>query len=87
MKFNKTIFSKEGRYWLGIETDSGRNYLGIPISNAMVDYIEYYWIDREQYELFTNDQKSAFEFAEACRRRENDALLVYTPGTDRGTPR
>lgn len=87
MKFNTTKFSKEGRCWLGTETDSGRNYLGIPISNAMVDYIEYYWIDREQYELFLDDHGSAFEFAEACRRRENDHLLVYAPGTDRGTQR
>ncbi|KAA0112574.1 hypothetical protein [Mycolicibacterium sp. P9-22] len=87
MKFNKTYFSREGSYWLGVEADSGRNYLGIPISNAMVDYIEYYWIDADQYELFSNNHERAFEFAEACRRRENDDLLVYTPGTDRGTPR
>lgn len=87
MKFTKTHFSKEGKYWLGIESDSGRHYLGIPISNAMVDYIEYYWIDTEQYEMFSKDQERAFDFAEACRRRENDAFLVYTPGADRGTPR
>ena len=33
MEFDKTHSSTEGRYWLGIETDSGRNYLGIPMSN------------------------------------------------------
>lgn len=87
MKFKKTHFSKEGRYWLGKEVDSGRYYLGIPISNALVDYIEYYWIDEQQYENFSKDQNLAFEFAEACRRRQHDDLLVYTPGTDRGTPR
>jgi hypothetical protein len=87
MKFEKTYFSKEGRYWLGNETDSGRYYLGIPISNAMVDYIEFYWVGDEQYQKFFEDQDSAFEFAEACRRREHDDLLVYKPGSDRGTPR
>lgn len=87
MQFVRTHFSEEGRYWLGVESVSDKNYLGIPISNAMVDYIEYYWIDAEQYELFSSDNEGAVEFAEACRRRENDPLLVYTPGTDRGTPR
>jgi len=87
MKFNKTHFSRDGRYWLGNESDSGRHYLGIPISNAMVDYIEYYWIDDEQYRRFSESEDLAFQFAQACRRREHDDLLVYTPGTDRGTPR
>lgn len=87
MKFEKTYFSRDGRYWLGNETDSGRHYLGIPISNAMVDYIEFYWIDNEQYQSFLDNPSAAFEFAEACRRREHDNLLVYKPGSDRGTPR
>lgn len=87
MKFVETHFSRDGRYWLGIELESGGNYLGIPISNSMVDYIEYYWIDAEQYRLLSIDPARAFEFAEACRRRENDELLVYTPGNDRGVPR
>jgi hypothetical protein len=87
MKFQKTYFSREGRYWLGKEEESGRHYLGIPISNAMVDYIEFYWINDEQYQNFLGNQDLAFEFAEACRRREHDDLLVYEPGRDRGTPR
>lgn len=87
MKFKKTYLSKEGRYWLGKEAESGRSYLGMPISNAMVDYIEFYWIDDEQYQQFFENEDLAFEFAEACRRREHDDLLVYEPGRDRGTPR
>lgn len=87
MKFEKTFFSREGRYWLGKEKESGRSYLGIPISNAMVDYIEFYWITDEQYQGFLADGDLAFEFAEACRRREHDDLIVYKPGSDRGTPR
>lgn len=59
----------------------------MPVSNAMVDYIEYYWIDDVQHQQFLDDDERAFEFAEACRRRENDALLVLQPGRDRGVPR
>lgn len=87
MKFEKTHFSREGRYWLGKEREPDRPYFGIPISNAMVDYIEFYWINNEQYRSFSENQDLAFAFAEACRRREHDDLLVYKPGTDRGTPR
>jgi len=87
MKFEKTYFSKEGRYWIGKESDSSRYYLGIPISNTMVDYIEFYWIDDGKYQRFLDDQGAAFEFAEACRRHEHDDLVVYKPGNDRGTRR
>jgi hypothetical protein len=38
MRFVETFFAKEDRWWIGQETDSGRHYLGIPVSNRMVDY-------------------------------------------------
>lgn len=87
MKFQKSYFSEQNRYWLGKESNSGRYYLGIPVSNSMVDYIEFYWIDGAQYRDFSDNQSLASEFAEACRRREHEDLLVYEPGSDRGTPR
>jgi hypothetical protein len=87
MRFVETFFAKGDRWWIGQETDSGRYYLGIPVSNRMVDYSEEYWITEEQHRQFADNHDLAFEFAEACRRREHDDLLVYRPGTDRGTPR
>jgi hypothetical protein len=87
MKFNETYFAKEDRWWIGQETDSGRYYLAIPVSNRMVDYHESYWLSDEQYHQFLNNHALAFDFAEACRRREHDELLVYQPGRDRGGPR
>jgi hypothetical protein len=87
MRFVETFFAKEGRWWIGQETDSGRHYLGIPVSNRMVDYTEYYWLADEQYHRFAGDHELAFGFAEECRRREHDDLLVYQPGHDRGIPR
>lgn len=64
-RFHEVVSSREGRYWLGIESASGGNYLGIPISNAMVDDIEHYWIDAEQYQLFSSGPEQAFAFAES----------------------
>jgi hypothetical protein len=86
MKFEDTYMSRENRYWLGVEAESGRHYASIPVANGMVDYVEYYWIEPDQYQKFLDDPKSAIAFIEACRRRENDDLLVQKPGTNRGTP-
>ncbi len=87
MKFEKTFFAKEDRYWLGKESESSRHFMGIPVSNAMVDYIEYYWLTNEQYDLFLADGVSALKFADECRRRQHDELLIMRPGRDRGIPR
>jgi hypothetical protein len=86
MKFQNTFVSREHRYFLGVETDSGRHFAAIPVANQMVDYIEPYLITDEQYQEFLRDESKALEFVEACRRREHDNLLLMKPGSDRGTP-
>lgn len=87
MTYEFSYFSREHDYWLGTDPDSGRHLLGIPVSNPMVDYIESYWIADDQYRKFLDDESSATEFANACRRREHDGLLTHQPGRRRGTPR
>jgi hypothetical protein len=70
---------------VGIEETSGRFYVSIPVSNGMVDYEEYYEIDKASYDLFQGDLESALVFVMRCRRRELDELLIVKPGTNRGT--
>lgn len=86
MKFENTYLSREHRYWLGIETESGDYFASIPVSNRMVDYVEAYRITEEEYERFFSDERAAIDFIEGCRRREHDERLFLQPGTDRGTP-
>ncbi|HNM86848.1 MAG TPA: hypothetical protein PKI77_20280 [Mycobacterium sp.] len=86
MRFKNNYLSREHRYWLGVETESGDYFAAIPVANQMVDYIESYRISAEEYEKFMNDQNAAVDFVESCRRREQDARLFMQPGTDRGTP-
>ncbi|BCI83048.1 hypothetical protein MTY66_46730 [Mycolicibacterium sp. TY66] len=86
MKFSDTFVSREDRYSIGAELNSGRLYVSIPVSNGVVDYEEYYEISAEQSDVFLADRIAAIEFVEACRRREHDDLLVLKPGTNRGTP-
>jgi hypothetical protein len=82
-----SYFSDLHDYWLGTDSDSKRHILGIPASNPMVDYIETFWLDDEQYAAFSEHENLAVEFADACRRREHDDLLTHQPGRYRGTPR
>lgn len=86
MRFEEDYFSKADRYSIGTETDSGRHYISIPVSNGLADYEEYYAVSTEQYQLFLGDSAAAVSFVEACRRHEHDDLSIQKPGTNRGTP-
>ncbi|MVW88504.1 hypothetical protein EI969_21590 [Pseudomonas sp. PB101] len=85
MKFSDVFTSREHMFALGVEETTGRLYLSIPVSNGMVDYEEYYQIDRARFDLFQTDLDTALAFAMRCRRRELDNLLIVQPGPNRGT--
>ena len=72
MKFEHTFFSRENRYELGVETESGTHYAAIPVTNQMIDYMEEYRISNAEYENFLANPAAAIEFIESCRRREQD---------------
>ncbi|MBU9828171.1 hypothetical protein ACE2AK_26165 [Rahnella perminowiae] len=84
MKFEDVFFSREERYSIGIEKESGRHYLSIPVTNHMIDYEEYYEISESDYNIFLSDPAAAVNFAKQCKRREKDALLIVKPGDLRG---
>ncbi|KPX89795.1 Uncharacterized protein ALO63_05227 [Pseudomonas amygdali pv. mori] len=54
------------------------------MSNGLVDYEEYYEIDKANFGLFQADLKAADALAMTCRRRERDDLLIQKPGAKRG---
>ena len=72
------------RFSLDIEPESGRTFVGIPVSNSYADYDEWYEIDRATFDAYLADPLSAHEFVERAKRRELDHLLLLEPGTDRG---
>ncbi len=84
MKFEDTFFSKEHRFSVGIERASGKYYLSIPVTNGIVDYEEYYEIEKSQFEEYKLNPGLACEFADKCRKRHFDHLLILKPGKDRG---
>lgn len=85
MKFNDVLVSREHRFSLGIEEESGRYYLSIPVSNGLADYEEYYEIDRTAFERYRVDPVAALPFVDRCRHRDADELLIVQPGSNRGT--
>lgn len=86
MKFETIYVSREHRYALGVEVDSGCHFAEIPVANQMIDYTESYKIGDAEYRDFLENPARAIEFIESRRRREQDDRLFFQPGTDRGTP-
>jgi hypothetical protein len=87
MAYEFSYSSEQHNYWLGADPESKRHILGIPVSNPMVDYVEAYWLEPEQYIDFVERDELGAQFAEACRRREHDDLLTHQPCRRRGAPR
>ncbi|WP_347906120.1 hypothetical protein [Pseudomonas purpurea] len=84
MKFNDVFVDRVERFSLGIEQESGRFYLSIPVSNRLVDYEEYYQIDQACFDAYRANPALALAFLQGCRNRERDELLMLKPGRDRG---
>lgn len=86
MKFTDIYISKENKFTVGIEEETGKYFLSIPVSNALVDYEEYYEITETMFNSYLDKENELFMFAEKCRRRENDMHLLIKPGKNRGVP-
>ena len=77
-KFSDIHTNKENRFSLGIETCSGKYYLSIPVSNRMVDYEEYYEIDKVFIENYPDSLSKIIELLEKCRNRQYDDFIFLT---------
>lgn len=86
MKFRDDYISQEHRYSIGVELESGKSYLAIPVSNGLVDYEEYYEVADADAALYRKDINAALTFVNKCRNREADDLLLIKPGANRGVP-
>lgn len=86
MKFIDTATSQEHRFSIGQELASGRYYLSIPVSTPRYDDEEYYEISRETHDGYPGNLHDLIAFAQQCRTRGNDHLLLIQPGPERGTP-
>jgi hypothetical protein len=86
MKFDDIYTAHEDRFSIGIERSSGRYYLSIPVSNGLVEYEEYYEIDRFLFDRINDCFEDARGIAKKSRMRLNDEKLIEQPGERRGSP-
>jgi hypothetical protein len=86
MQFDDIFVFKKERFSVGIERDSKKYFLSIPVSNGLVEYEEYYEIDEAEFERFSHALDTMRETAALCRERKNDARLLQQPGRNRGCP-
>lgn len=84
MKFSDSAANREHRFSIGRELESGRYYLSIPVSNRLSDYEEYYEIDQSSHDAYPGNVAELAAFADRCRARMCDDLLIVAPGLDRG---
>ena len=85
MKFRDLHVFKDRRFSIGVEETSGRFFLSFPVSNRLVDYDEYYEIDRETAAAAPGNMAELERLVDLSRRRQNDDHLMILPGTDRGS--
>lgn len=84
MKFRDIRACQRERFSIGIEEDSGKYYLSIPVANGLVDYEEFYEITDEEFANFNVSAGAALNFFHECRIRQQDDRLIIKPGSDRG---
>lgn len=84
MKFEDHFIATKDRFSVGQESDTGKYFVSIPVSNGMVEYNEYYEISREEFDAFTLVLSPMKALVEKCRERTNDANLIIQPGAKRG---
>jgi hypothetical protein len=85
VRFRDLFVYREDFYSIGVEMDSGKFYLSIPVSNRLVDYEEYYEIELPMLDAFLDDPAQARAFADRARQREEDARLLVPPPPQRGS--
>jgi hypothetical protein len=83
MRFRTCHVWPELSFAIGLDEQSGRCFLSIPVSNRLVDYEEYYAIDQGAFDLYARNPAAA-AFVARCRARQADELLILPPGRDRG---
>jgi hypothetical protein len=85
-RFSDTHVFREQRFAIGSDTQTHGYFLSIPVANQMVDYEEYYRLTPDQYRKFSDDSVAGGLFADECRARKRDDIIILAPGTDRGEP-
>ena len=81
---NDELVNSAERFSLGVDQESGRRYISIPVANRLVDYEEFYELTSEEYLKCICNAMTAAQVAQQCRENQLDSRLIVRPGSDRG---
>lgn len=84
MRFEDTIISRKDLFSIGFDRETGQHYVSFPVSNGMVEYEEYYFLDKDLYDSSISCFDKLIEFVSKCKDRKMDDRLIVQPGTNRG---
>lgn len=68
MTYHDLFINRTEQFCLGIEPESGRTYMSIPIrpGGSLVEFDHYFELDAASFELFQRDPQAARAFLERC---------------------
>ena len=79
-------FSKEERFSVGIDMETNKYYISIPVNLGLVEDEECYELEKSEFDKFETDFEYLKTLAQKCREHKNDDRLIFQPGKVRGTP-
>ncbi len=71
-------------YYVGIERTTSTYCIWFSVWNGMAEYMEYYWVEDDEFAVYEKDHAALTAFVNRCKRREMDERLMFHPGTRRG---
>lgn len=80
------LFSRTDRFAVGLDLDSKEYYVSIPVHNGLVEYEEYYRIDKGVVDRLVLNLQEVKGIVQKSRERKNDSNLIVQPGSKRGSP-
>ena len=82
-----TLITNPDRYFGFAKDDNNHKYyLMIPVSNKMIDYVEYYEVPEEMIENYPSNINEVESFAHSCRLGHKFHLSLHGKAPDRGSP-
>jgi hypothetical protein len=84
MRFETIFVSREHRYALCRDLESGKPAFALPVRNQMTEYDEWYDISEHELAFLLSHEAAAIQFARQCGARMHDVRLILRPGLDRG---
>ena len=79
-RFTDLFVSRQHRFTLGVDSQTGANYLSTPVTkdgqHQLAEYEAYFRIDPDEFARFHDEPALAAEFVETCRRNGHRDRLI-----------